>query len=173
MQMLHAGGVPILTDGVRGADESNPRGYFEFEPVKNMGRASDLSWLTGARGKAVKVVSSLLKHLPPDHNYAVILVLRELAEVIVSQDKMLAARGEAVPAGDRAALERTYNDHLRQIGTLLEREACFDTLVVRYRDMVDQPRREAERVARFLGLARSAVPRMAAAVEPALYRNRT
>ena len=34
MQMLSAGGLPALTDDLREADESNPRGYFEFEPVK-------------------------------------------------------------------------------------------------------------------------------------------
>jgi Sulfotransferase family len=172
MQMLHAGGVEILTDGLRSADQSNPRGYYEFEPVKDMGRSSDLSWLAGAGGKAVKIISSLLKHLPPDRNYAVILMTRELAEVIASQDKMLAARGEAVPETDRAALARTYGDHLRHVRTLLAREDCFDTLEVQYRDVVDQPRREAERVVQFLGLDNGAVPRMAAAADATLYRNR-
>jgi tetratricopeptide (TPR) repeat protein len=37
MQMLEAGGMTILTDGVREADEDNPRGYFEFESVKKLG----------------------------------------------------------------------------------------------------------------------------------------
>src|SRR5262249_20127115 len=31
MQMLVAGGLPALTDGVREADSDNPRGYFEHE----------------------------------------------------------------------------------------------------------------------------------------------
>ena len=34
MKMLGAGGLPLLTDGVRVPDDSNPDGYFEFEPVK-------------------------------------------------------------------------------------------------------------------------------------------
>ncbi|MGE3243437.1 MAG: alkaline phosphatase family protein, partial [Pirellulales bacterium] len=36
MQMLAAGGMPILSDGRREQDENNPRGYFEYEPVKNL-----------------------------------------------------------------------------------------------------------------------------------------
>ena len=43
MQMLEAAGIPILSDGLRAADEDNPRGYFEFEPVK--GLFSDNKWL--------------------------------------------------------------------------------------------------------------------------------
>ena len=31
MQMLLAGGMPVLTDGKRVADEDNPQGYWEFE----------------------------------------------------------------------------------------------------------------------------------------------
>ena len=34
MQMLAAGGMELLTDQVRRADEDNPRGYFELEAVK-------------------------------------------------------------------------------------------------------------------------------------------
>ncbi len=36
MAMLEAGGVDILTDCLREADEDNPKGYFEFEPVKQL-----------------------------------------------------------------------------------------------------------------------------------------
>ena len=53
MQMLAAGGMPVLTDGERDPDPDNPRGYFEFAPVKRT--AQDARWLAGARGKAVKV----------------------------------------------------------------------------------------------------------------------
>lgn len=34
MQMLQAGGVPLLTDGERTPDEDNPEGYLEWEPIK-------------------------------------------------------------------------------------------------------------------------------------------
>ena len=90
MQMLSAGGMSLLTDGQRVADESNPRGYFELEPVK-LGR-TDLSWLAGANGKVVKVIHLLLMQLPTDRQYQVIFMLRDLGEVIDSQRAMGANR---------------------------------------------------------------------------------
>ena len=54
MQMLQAGGMPVLTDGERSADESNPRGYLELEAVKLT--RSDAGWVAEATGKAVKVI---------------------------------------------------------------------------------------------------------------------
>ena len=64
MGMLEAGGVTPLVDGVRAADASNPKGYFEFEPVKALTIDGDPSWLPAARGKAVKIISFLLTWLP-------------------------------------------------------------------------------------------------------------
>ena len=61
MRMLQAGGVPILADDRRVADEGNPHGYFEFEPVKQLDKShGDVSWLPKARGNAVKIISFLL-----------------------------------------------------------------------------------------------------------------
>ena len=42
MQMLVAGGVNLVTDNTRKADRDNPKGYFEFERVKNYLRAIQL-----------------------------------------------------------------------------------------------------------------------------------
>jgi hypothetical protein len=103
MKMLVEGGLELLTDGIRTADDSNPEGYYEFEKVKELNKARDLSWLNGARGKAVKVISYLLPHLPDTLNYRVIFMHRNLHEVIASQNKMLVQRDE--PAG-------TDDDHM-------------------------------------------------------------
>ena len=45
MAMLGAGGLDLLQDGVRAPDEDNPRGYFEYEPVKRLAR--DRTWVAG------------------------------------------------------------------------------------------------------------------------------
>lgn len=34
MRMLEAGGMEVVTDGIRKAKENNPQGYYEFERVK-------------------------------------------------------------------------------------------------------------------------------------------
>ncbi len=95
MQMLVAGGLPALTDAVRSPDESNPRGYFEFEPVKRL--RTDASWLEQARGRAVKIIHLLLRELPTDgrFQYRVLFLRRPLEEVIASQSAMLARAGKA------------------------------------------------------------------------------
>ena len=93
MKMLEAGGIPPVTDELRTADEDNPKGYYEFERVKAMDQG-DTSWVVGARGKVVKVISALLKHLPPGEQYRVVFVRRNMPEILASQRKMLIHRGE-------------------------------------------------------------------------------
>src|SRR4026209_2745330 len=78
MQMLQAGGLEILTDAVRTPDGSNPKGYFEFEAVKDLDKGQAPAWLAGARGKAVKIVSSLVRWLPESNDYQVIFMQRNL-----------------------------------------------------------------------------------------------
>jgi len=169
MRMLEQGGMPILSDGVRTADESNPRGYYEFTPVKALGKSPDVGWLAGARGRAVKVVSSLLEHLPARHTYRVIFMRRDLDEVIASQNAMLARRGEPVTAS--ADLRQTFEAHLRRVLGLVARRPGFALLEVRYADALSHPAEEAARVAAFVGRRLDAA-KMAAAVEEQLYRNR-
>src|SRR5512143_2834059 len=41
MKMLEAGGLPVMTDGIRTADEDNPKGYYEVERVKDLAREAD------------------------------------------------------------------------------------------------------------------------------------
>jgi len=170
MRMLNAGGVPILTDGQRVADPSNPAGYYEFEPVKNLARDSNPAWLDQARGKAVKIVSPLLSWLPETHDYRVIFMRRELDEVTASQQEMLSRRG-AAPGADDERVTEYYATHLDDIARFLSRRRCFSTLDVKYRDVIDQPAEEARRVAAFLGRDLD-VGAMVAAVDPALYRQR-
>jgi len=49
MQMLEAGGMETVSDGLRTADADNPRGYYEFERVKKV--KTDASWLPQVRGE--------------------------------------------------------------------------------------------------------------------------
>ena len=91
MGMLEAGGMAVLTDHVRTADEDNPRGYYEFERVKQI--EHDQAWLPEAHGKVVKMIAALLKHLPPGYRYKIIFLQRHLEEVLASQRRMLVRRG--------------------------------------------------------------------------------
>jgi hypothetical protein len=170
MNMLDSGGVPLLTDGIRTSDDSNPRGYFEYEPVKELGKDGDRSWVLLARGKAVKIVSFLLTWLPETCDYRVVFMQRDLDEIIASQNQMMARRGEPAGAGD-ASTRKVYAEHLQQMWRFLASRGCFRTLPVGYRDVVDDPGRQARRLREFLDRPLD-VARMAAAVDRQLYRNR-
>ncbi len=170
MKMLVEGGLKLLTDGVRTTDESNPEGYYEFENVKELDKAGDVSWLNDARGKAVKVISYLLPHLPDTLNYRVIFMHRNLHEVIASQNKMLVQRDE--PAGtDDDRMLALFEGHLKKVEHVIANRSCFDIIEINYKDVLDQPLRQATRINQFLG-GRLDIERMAAAVDQQLYRVR-
>src|SRR4030067_886296 len=92
MQILHAGGMEILTDQQRTADD-NPKGYYELERVKKM-KEGDVTWVRESGGKVIKVISALLEYLPRDLSYKVIFMHRKMDEILASQKQMLARRGE-------------------------------------------------------------------------------
>ena len=169
MQMLAAGGLPVLTDGRRSADADNPLGYYEYEAVKSL--AQDASWLACARGKAVKIVSALLAHLPDGYDYRVIFMRRPMAEVLASQSTMLERLGRAAPGSDEARLGELFIRHLDDVDALLRRRASIARLDVDYPDVIAAPLRVAEAVNAFLGGTLDPV-RMAATVAPELHRKR-
>jgi sulfotransferase family protein len=171
MKMLEAGGVPIMTDGIRTADESNPKGYYEFERVKELDKNGDTKWLRDARGRAVKIISFLLTYLPETYDYQVVFMNRDIDEVLASQNKMLVARGESAATTDDEKMRHAYRKHLDKVGRFLRHRSCFRTLHLGYRDVIDNPAGEARRINDFLG-GRLDVERMAAVTDRELYRNR-
>jgi hypothetical protein len=170
MRMLALGGLEPLTDGIRKSDDDNPRGYYEVEQVKGLKKQTDKSWLEAAEGKAIKIVSSLLKDLPPDYSYDVIFMNRDLDEVIASQNKMIARRGESSNTGDQQ-MRQLYSQHLQFIKAWLAKQSHFRVLEINYNQVVRSPQPEAERVQTFLGLPLN-VSKMSEAVDEQLYRNR-
>ena len=168
MQMLAAGGMEPLTDRLRPADDDNPRGYFEFEPVKKLKLDSD--WLPQARGKAVKLISQLLFDLPATQSYRILFMRRDLDEVLASQTAMLARRG--TPAARQEKLRDAFSAHLQKIGAWLDQRANMATRDVDYASLVIHPSQVAAQVNHFLGAGLD-VQAMAAAVDPLLYRHRS
>lgn len=171
MRMLEAGGVPIVADGLRRADADNPHGYFELEQVKDLDKnTAETSWLSAARGKAVKIISALLEHLPATYNYKVVLMRRDLGEILASQGKMLSNRGERSETSDEQMRE-AYESHLRKIAVLLRLRPQFDVIEIDYANVVAAPRAQAEKINDFLG-GELDVDKMTEAVDARLYRNR-
>lgn len=169
MKMLDAGGMRPLTDNVRKADEDNPGGYYEFERVKQI--EHDRTWLKGAGGKAVKMISALLKHLPPEYEYKVIFMRRDIAEVLASQKTMLIRRGEPADKVDDEKMAAIFRRHLAQVQAWLDSQSNLDVLYLSYGQTVQEPLVQAQRVADFLGVSLDVLA-MAAAVDSRLYRQR-
>ena len=169
MKMLEAGGMEIVTDGEREADADNPQGYYEDERVKDLANTRDKTWLEASRGRAVKVISFLLKDLPPNLNYRVILMRRDLTEVLASQRKMLDRRGESDETPDDRMME-LWQDQLWRVNYLLRKSPQFEWIEIDYGEALRDPAAAATRIASLVdGLDERA---MASVVDPALYRNR-
>jgi len=169
MRMLEAGGLPVLTDGVREADDDNPRGYYEFERVKRI--ENDREWLLEARGKVVKMISALVKHLPQDHTYKMIFLRRKMGEILASQKRMLARRGEAGDKVGDEVMGQLFAKHLKQVESWLAQQPNIDVMYVSYNDVLENPQDCASRINRFLGSSLDEQA-MVAVVEPSLYRQR-
>ena len=172
MQMLQAGGVRPFTDEARGPDENNPRGYFEHARVKSM--LEDASWLRDADGCAVKVVAPLATHLPEGPAYRVVLIERDLDEVIQSQARMLERSDR--PSADATTLRQVYRQQIAKTHAWMREAPRTRALRIQHRTIVTDPAGAAERLAAFLegaaalGGAPFDASAAAAAVDPALYR---
>ena len=170
MQMLEAGGLPVLTDKIRASDEDNPRGYFEFEPVKRTRR--DPSWVAGAEGKVVKMVYLLLRDLPAGHDYRVIMMRRDLREVIASQRAMLRRSGRTGANVTDERMARIFEEQLQSIGEWLAGQPNFSVLDVDHRRCLESPSLVALELNGFLG-GDLDERRMAGVVDGSLYRQRS
>ncbi len=170
MQMLQAGGLPAFTDAKRVADSDNPRGYLEHEKATQLAR--DGSWIADARGHAVKIVAQLLLYLPQGERYRVILMDRDIREVVGSQAAMLDRLGRS--GGDLSAsrMMNSLDTQLAQVERHLARRDDIDVCIVSYDDALADPAGTADRIVEFLGvdLDREA---MAAAVDAGLRRQET
>lgn len=169
MQMLEAGGVPILSDGIRKADEDNPRGYYEYEPVKKV--REDTSWIEGAMGKAVKMVYALLPDLPDTHRYRVIFMRRDMNEVIASQNRMLARHGQATET-DETNIVRMFQRQVEKVRSVVEARENFEVLYVEFKELLREAEPIVRRIDEFLGGGLD-LDSMGGVIDPALYRNRS
>ena len=171
MSMISAGGLEEVVDGVRQADDDNPRGYHELEAVKDLDKNGDTAWLDDAHGKVVKIISFLLQHLPATHHYKIVFVRRSLQEVRASQQKMSDRRGASGGDAADAEMARVFAAHLSKIERQLAARKNCEGLYVEHRAAVTQPAAVAERVNAFLGGSLD-VEKMSGVVDSQLYRNR-
>ena len=167
MQMLHAGGMPVLTDHIRAPDISNPRGYFELEAVKQT--RLNAAWLLEAPGRAVKMIYRLLYDLPDEYEYRVLFMRRDLRQVVASQQAMLGKAG--APDSDNQRLMMIFQKELDAVDGWLNGRKNFAVLNVPHEQIINHTQRQAEQINAFLNHSLD-IAAMCAVVEPALHRRR-
>ena len=169
MQMLAAGGLPVLADASRPPDRHNPRGYFELAAAKRL--PTDAGFLASAVGRAVKLVVPLACALPAGSGpYRVVLVRRSLDEVLASQDAML--EGDAPDGLPEPRLREIFRAQLAELEAWAETRPDVALLAVEHAELLAEPRRIAAALSEFLGGGLD-LAAMAAAVDPSLYRQRS
>ncbi len=170
MQMLVAGGMPVLADGERTADADNPRGYLEWERIKQL--PNDPACIAEAEGKVVKVISRLLLSIPAGHEYKIVFMQRPLPEVLASQDQMMRRRGTYKEGVNPAIMSAAFEKHLREVDAWLNASRNVKVIRLPYHEVLSKPREVAQELARFLEKPLD-TDAMAQQVDATLYRNRS
>jgi predicted AlkP superfamily phosphohydrolase/phosphomutase/predicted negative regulator of RcsB-dependent stress response len=165
MQMLDKGGLDILTDNDRKPDQSNPKGYYEYNPVMSIHR--DNSWIPLAQNKGVKVVAPLLKFLDPKYRYKIIFMTRDLNEVVKSQQKMIGKDTNTLPL----ALFEAYNKQLETVNRWKNKEPGVELIYIDYQEPLNDAPEVAKKIASFIGLPLDTA-NMVTCVDQSLYRNK-
>jgi hypothetical protein len=170
MKILAAGGMEVLTDELRAADEDNPKGYYELERVKKL-KDGDVDWVGDAEGKVVKIISALLEGLPARQHYKIIFMQREMAEILASQQQMLLRRGEATDKVADARMAEMFQEHLKRVRVWLANQKNMEVLYVDYNDLMKDPAPSLEKLRAFLSLPLD-VEAMRTVPDAGLYRQR-
>lgn len=173
MQMLEAGGVKIVTDRERAADIDNPKGYYEWEAIKQIAKKPELLDEEDMGGKAIKCISMLLQSMPIKHNYKVIFMTRPIEEVVASQRKMTERLGAKGADLDTEQLQRGLAAHRHEIVRWLQNVPHMDFIEVDYPTLIRQPGATIAPIVEFLGQERlPSHEKMKLVVDPSLYRKK-
>jgi hypothetical protein len=165
MQILEKVPLEIMTDNLRKSDINNPEGYYELEAVKGIVRNNQ--FLRDCEGKVVKIVAPLVQFINLEFKYKVIFMRRNMEEILMSQEKMLAKD----QSSEREKFKTIYNLHLKKTSEFLTSNQ-IPFLEVEYHELIDKPIYEIEKMLQFLEIAGNKQV-LANQVNSNYYRNRS
>jgi len=171
MRMLETGGLPVLIDHIRVPDESNPKGYYELEQVKQMKEGNN-AWISEGKGKVVKIISSLLEYLPPEHQYRIVFMQRDMGEILASQREMLLRQGEPTDRIADHELAEHYQNNLARVTEWLARQPNIKVIYLHYNQILENPHAPIAQLCQFLQPHSLDPEKMLSVVEASLYRQR-
>jgi hypothetical protein len=170
MKMLAAGGMVVLTDDLRKADKDNPKGYYEFEKVKQIRK--DKTWLKEAQDRVVKMVSEFLRHLPRNYDYRIIFMERSMEEILASQRHMHKRRGKPANKAADKKMAALFKKHLKEIKLWLKNQPHIEVIYISYNQVLKDPQSQIKKINQFLDGALD-IRAMLKVVDPKLYRQRS
>jgi hypothetical protein len=171
MRMLEAGGLQAMTDHLRVPDESNPKGYYELEQVKQL-KDGNNGWISEGSGKVVKIISALLEYLPPENQYRIVFMQRNMGEILASQREMLLRRGEPTDQVGDDDLSGFYQNHLVRVSKWLAEQPNIQVIYLHYNQIMENPQAPIAQLCQFLQPSALDPARMLTVVESSLYRQR-
>lgn len=170
MSMLAAGGLEVLTDNLRTADDDNLNGYYEFEEVKKLIQGEH-DWVVRANGRVVKVISTLLPYLPAGYPYRIIFMLREMKEILASQRRMLINRGESPDKISDDQMAEVFEKNGQQVERWFASQANATRIDISYNQLMENPQPVIANVNKFLGSGLDE-KKMLGVINPSFYRQR-
>lgn len=164
MQILNQSSLPLFIDGVREKDINNPKGYFELEAVKKI--VKDNSFLNDAHGKAVKIVCPLPMYLDLNFKYRVLVMRRNMEEILSSQEKML----NKDQSGIKISFSKIYTNHLDRMYAFFKKNN-IDYIDVWYPELIANSEEVIDGIVKFCKLENN-LKELKNVISPDLYRNK-
>lgn len=166
MQILKDAGYELCYDDKRKPDINNPKGYYELNDGKIIATLMDRQFNEEEyHNKVIKITAYGIPLIDSD-KYRVVYMERNLYEVNDSQHKMMDSRQKQwLPEDDEIRMLEKVNELAKS--HLIKNS--IDFVPIDYNDLIKYPRRELNRLSKFLG---KDITDSIKIIDKKLYRNR-
>jgi len=177
MQMLESGGLEVVVNEMKKANEHNPNGYYEHRRIMSVNRQTPVpyseSFIEELERKCIKVYAGYLRLLPTENfHYKIVFVERDLEEIWMSRRKMNKQR---LGNNDTAFFAVQRREKMKRVIESVKKwDAKHDNvkmLYVNYKDIIEAPLEQATKIKAFLQCNLDE-EKMTAAVAPRLYKEK-
>ena len=117
------------------------------------------------------MITALLKHLPKKHKYDLVIMRREISEILASQRKMLERRGEDPNKVNDKEMAELFSMHFNEVLEWIGQQKNIRSLEISYNQLLQDPEAQIDQLNQFLG-GELDTAGMLTKIDPKLYRQR-